>query len=211
MLFPDRLPVLPVSRVSSNAPPLWDCCAGKVIQHRLTFCPYPPHHLSFSSPSVHKHIWCMLMHVCAMMFVCREVMWCGILFLISPSCPLGCKAKIFCVYACWMSDLLSYFYCRWSLHAPPHSTPCHTHTQVCTHTHAHTLGWKTKVTLWLRLLCSALEGQKAFLLFLEELVIGTFIASASWTCWLGVLLIGFAIHACEFLFLDNNIKSPNLR
>lgn len=92
----------------------------------------------------HTHLAHVRVCVCDL-FLCAEK-WCSILFLISPSCPLSPKQE----YSVYM-----------------HVGCC----QMCCHilivrdlsssTHTHTLGWKTKVTLWIRLPCSALEGHKA--------------------------------------------------
>ena len=163
--------LLPEPPAPPTLPRLSDCCVGKSD-------PTSPHLPSLStSPSlrplcsVHTCISCVRVCVCVCVcvcvgmcvsacvfdrngvFVCREMMRYPVSDLLSSS-PLSPKAEILCVYACRMlSDLLSYFHCRWSL-----LFHTHTHTHTHTDTHTHTLGWKT---LRIRLPHSALEGWKA--------------------------------------------------
>lgn len=89
---------------------------------------------------------CVCVCVCRQPCLCVE-WWCIILFLISPS-PLP-KAEMICVYACrTLSGLLSYFHCRCFL-------------LFQRHIHIYALLGENKVTLWIRLPCSAREGHKA--------------------------------------------------
>lgn len=112
-------------------PQLSDCCVGKVIQHHLTFRPYPPHHLSFCSHSVHKHIWCMLVCVCVIMFVCREMMWYPVSDL--PFLPTWLQSRnILCIC---MSDVRLAF-----IFFIVDDLSSYTHAQA--HTHTRTQGHK---------------------------------------------------------------------
>ena len=144
------LPLLPTSLSLSG------CCFARVIQrHLFPFSPSPPLHLPVSAPAL-----CALANV----FVCRDVKQDPLSDL--HFLPAQAIAGIFCVCACRMlSELLSYFHCRCSLLLHTHT---HTHTHKCTRTHA----LESEVTIWIRFLRSAPEGQKIDLLFLLWLVMG---------------------------------------
>lgn len=151
---------------SSDMSQLTACCVSKVIQHHLSFRPYPPQHLSFCSHSVHKHIWCML--ACLVVFVCGEMVQFPVSDL--PFLPAWLqRGNNLCIR---MSDvrLASMLLLQIISRLP------YTHAHARTHTYTHKLSWKTKVTLWIRLPCSTPGGQKApdrFTIYIVVSVVGS--------------------------------------